>query len=340
MPMSPRDVVRAAVQFQTPDRLPVRMNAIGYDDVVGVSLRLDSERSKKGIGADEWGCVWGKTDVKNMGQVIGHPIKSLDQIDSHPFPDPHDPAVIASVETMLEKNKTANRYVAVDQFMILFERMHSLIGFKECLEGLATEPDAMARLADRIVAYDIERLRFVGDVFGSKIDSYSGTDDWGTQIDSFISPKMWREFFLPRYKRICDACKDYGWNVHLHSCGKVNRLLPLMREAGIKSVNLQQPRALGIETVGQAMRGKICFDSLADIQTTLPSGRLDEIEKDADMLLTHWAAPTGGFILSDYGDGEAIGASNDAKKTMLRAFLDRDPYAKKSGVQHPAYKVL
>lgn len=340
MPMSPREVVRAAVQFQTPDRLPVRMYAIGYDDFAGVSLRLDSERAVKGIGPDEWGCVWGKTDVKNMGQVVGHPIRSLDQIDSYPFPNPNDPAVLNRVKETIDKNKTANRYVVVDQFMILFERMHSLIGFKECLEYLATEPDAMARLADRIVEFDIKRLRLVGDKYGSAIDAYGGTDDWGTQIDSFISPKMWRNFFLPRYQRICDACKDYGWNVHLHSCGKVNRLLPLMREAGIDTVNLQQPRALGIKEVGAAMRGKICFDSLADIQKTLPSGDVSEIEKDADALLSQWAAPSGGFILSDYGDGEAIGASNDAKKTMLRAFLDRDPYAKKSGVRHPAFEIL
>jgi hypothetical protein len=30
--------------------------------------------------------------------------------------------------------------------------------------------------------------------------------------------------------------------------------------------------------------------------------------------------PTGGFVLSDYGDDAAIGASPDAKRTMYRAF--------------------
>jgi hypothetical protein len=87
-------------------------------------------------------------------------------------------------------------------------------------------------------------------------------------------------------------------------------------------VNLQQPRNLGIEEIGQRYRGRICFESLCDIQATLPRGNSDEIRQEAELLLAHWATPEGGFILSDYGDGVAIGVPNEVKRLMLEAFVE------------------
>ncbi|NIN68253.1 MAG: hypothetical protein GTO63_26815 [Anaerolineae bacterium] len=40
------------------------------------------------------------------------------------------------------------------------------------------------------------------------------------------------------------------------------------------------------------------------------------------MLLEHWSTPDGGFILGDYGDGEAIGVELEKKQIMLKAFLE------------------
>jgi hypothetical protein len=38
--------------------------------------------------------------------------------------------------------------------------------------------------------------------------------------------------------------------------------------------------------------------------------------------------PSGGFILSDYGDEFEIGAENNKKEMMFKAFLDLDPWKK------------
>jgi hypothetical protein len=85
-------------------------------------------------------------------------------------------------------------------------------------------------------------------------------------------------------------------------------------------VNLQQPRALGIDEIGARYRGRIAFESLADIQATLPTDRRDLIQRDVTELKEHWMAQEGGFILSDYGDGRAIGASDNAKLAMYEEF--------------------
>jgi len=340
MPMMPKDVTRAAIRFEEPDRLPVQIWSLGYSDIQGIGLAHDSERLQKGVGIDEWGCEWEKSEVVNMGQVKGHPLKDAARVEDHPFPDPHDPFVYERAREGIEEAEKAGRYVSIGQFMVLFERMHTLMGFQKVLEGLYLEPEAMGVLADRLVEYSVAKIGHAGETFGDRIHCFGGTDDWGTQTAAFISPEKWQEFFLPRYKRIYDAAHSWGWDVALHSCGKVNELVEPLMEAGVQMLNLQQPKALGIREMGGLFRGRLCFESLNDIQATLPKGDLGQIAAETKELLREWAASDGGFVLSDYGDGEAIGVPDDIKRYMLKTFLQEDPFAAESGVRHPAWKVL
>ncbi len=108
----------------------------------------------------------------------------------------------------------------------------------------------------------------------------------------------------------------------MHSCGKINDVIGEWIDVGLDVLNLQQPTLLGIEEVGRRYRGRICFESLCDIQKTLPFRTGSEICQEAGRLLEHWATPEGGFVLSDYGDGQAIGVSDEKKKIMWRAFTE------------------
>ena len=120
-----------------------------------------------------------------------------------------------------------------------------------------------------------------------------------------------------RYKRIFDAMHEAGCDVWVHSCGKVNEIIEGYIQAGVDVVNLQQPRALDIDEIADAYGGRISFESLADIQTTLPSGDREGLEDDAEALMTRWASPDGGFIFSDYGDDQAIGVPDPAVKPFM-----------------------
>jgi hypothetical protein len=102
----------------------------------------------------------------------------------------------------------------------------------------------------------------------------------------------------------------------------VNELVEGFIRAGADVVNLQQPRALGIEEMGRRYRGRVTFSSLSDIQASLPTGRRDLIEADAEALAEHWMLPEGGFHFSDYGEGPAIGASDESKLIMYRKFSE------------------
>ena len=317
MNQSPKEIIQAAIGFQTPERLPV--NGFGCDDIVGVDIK-HRERREKGKLVDEWGCLWEKTEVKNMGQVKGHPLASLSEHERTTSPDYNEDWRFEDCEGALQAAEREGKYSMVGIFMILFERMHSLAGFENVLAGLYDDRRNAEALADRILDAHICLVRNCQERFGNRLHAFGMTEDWGTQNAAFISMGLWNDFFLPRYKRLFDIMHEGGQDVWVHSCGKVNEVIQGFIDAGVNAVNLQQPRALGIEEIGRRYRGKIAFESLADIQATLPTGKPELVEADAWALAEHWMMPEGGFVFSDYGDDAAIGAAGDMKKTMYRAF--------------------
>ncbi len=167
--------------------------------------------------------------------------------------------------------------------------------------------------------------------FPGQIQGFSYTDDWGTQQDTFIRPALWAEFFQPRYRRITDAAHAAGWHVWMHSCGKINRFIPGIIEAGINVLNLEQPRLLGIEEVGRQFAGKVAFSSGADIQHTLPFEDEAGIRREAKLLLDCWGTPQGGFILSDDENDQDLGTPLEKKRIAFEAFLEYDRWKKSGG---------
>lgn len=325
MTMSSYEVVCRAIEFRKPDRLPLQFAVFGLNDFQHVGWNQIGVGDKKlPYTVDEWGCGWQRTETPNMGQVKYHPLADQTDLSSFRWPDPDAEAFYQGMEERFAGS--GGKYVTTGIFMLLFERMHALLGFERTLAELVLEREWMEALADRIVAFDLAVIDNIARRFPGKIHGFNFTDDWGTQQALFIRPSLWQDFFKPRYKKVFDAAHKNGWHVWMHSCGKINAILDDLVEIGLDIIEPQQPRTLGIEATGSQLRGRVCFASLCDIQHTLPFQPDDEIRAEAKLLLEHWATPDGGFILIDYGDGEALGVSLDKKQVMLEAFMNADPW--------------
>lgn len=327
MNMSSYEVVRRAIEFERPDRLPLCFNALGISDVHCVNWnQIGTGDSRLKETVDEWGCHWVRTEIHNMGQVKYHPLFHWDQFHKYVWPDPDNPLFYEGMEDRFADS--GDKYILTYIFMLLFERMHTLHGFENTLIDLLRGSRKIEMLADQIVEFDLGIIKNIAKRFPKRIHGLSFSDDWGTQQALFINPNLWNSFFKPRYDRIIDAAHKQGWHVWMHSCGKINAIIESLIDIGLDVINLQQPRALGIVEVGKLFSGRICFETSCDIQQTLPSKGDSEIREESSLLLKHWATPKGGFILSDYGDDESIGIKPEKKKTMLDAFLQADPYTR------------
>ncbi len=68
-------------------------------------------------------------------------------------------------------------------------------------------------------------------------------DDLGMKKRSIFSIEQFKEFILPYYKQIYQACKKNGMFVLQHSCGYIDKLLPHMVDAGLNGIQTLEPAA-------------------------------------------------------------------------------------------------
>ena len=281
--MTSYEIVRRAIEFQQPERIPIRFGSLGLDDVHGVSVGTARGWQPSQPGEDEWGCIWEQppadSGIVNMGQPKGHPLTLLDRMDDIAWPDPTDDSRYADVEATLVN--AADKYVLSGVGFTLFERMHFLYGMPGLFVDMHERPRLVHELAERVLEFPVGVAREIGRRFRGRIHGFGMTDDWGTQQTCFVSMPMWRQFFKDRYRRLFDEIHDSGMHAWMHSCGHINDVIGEWIDCGLDVVNLQQPRNLGIEEIGRRYRGRICFESLCDIQTTLPRGDSREIREEA-----------------------------------------------------------
>jgi uroporphyrinogen decarboxylase len=109
-----------------------------------------------------------------------------------------------------------------------------------------------------------------------------------------VSPRMVREFMLPRYRRICDAVRAAGVDIiFLDSDGDLGELIPLWLEAGINGL-FPFERAAGNDIVELRRRyGRNLLMSGGIDKRALPRGRA-AIDAELDRIIP--VALDGGYV--------------------------------------------
>lgn len=135
---------------------------------------------------------------------------------------------IAHANSVDRNDKFVTAFVAPG----LFEMCHHLMSMEEALMAFYEEPECMHELIDYLTEYELEYAQVLIDRLHP--DALFHHDDWGSQKNSFMSPAMFEEFFLPAYKKIYSFYKANGVEliVHHSDCYAAN-LVPFMIEMGI-----------------------------------------------------------------------------------------------------------
>ena len=89
-----KQVVKAAINFETPDRLPIIFDSFNVSDTHGVGWKqIGTGDHSLQHTIDEWGCGWERSEVENMGIVTGHPLIAWNNLETYTFLDPDDPTL-------------------------------------------------------------------------------------------------------------------------------------------------------------------------------------------------------------------------------------------------------
>jgi len=335
--MERKEIVRRAIEFDCPARLPfflgnfwndrLAAKITGFPNDVCDCWEMDRQQAGwyfDNAVEDDWGCGWAATEVKNMGQVIRHPLDDWCKLATYKPPDPKNPFYFARIEDGIRD--AGDRYVVLTSHFNLIERLEMLCGFARALQGFYLEPEKIHRLLDMILEFKIEHIGEAARRFGDRVNAVFLTDDWGSQHGTLVSAAVFREFFFDRYKQLFDSIHSHGWHAILHSCGKVNDFVQSFIDAGADVLNLQQPQLYGIKELGGQFAGKTCFLSTVDIQATLPRADAQTVRDEARELVENWSTPKGGLIVFNYGDSQAIGTTDETTEVMFRAFYDLREY--------------
>ncbi|MCL4206250.1 MAG: hypothetical protein KJ000_27520 [Pirellulaceae bacterium] len=173
--------------------------------------------------------------------------------------------------------------------------------FEMWMITLASEPDYVSALYEKLVDAWLDNLRRFVDAVGDRVQILQVNDDFGTQHSLFLSVDMYRRQIMPFYKRGLDWIHQHtDMKVLLHSDGAIFPLIPSLIETGFDILNPVQTSAAGMDPVRlkTECRGKMAFwGGSLDCQKTLPYGTVDEVVQEVESHLRVFA-PGGGYVFA------------------------------------------
>jgi uroporphyrinogen-III decarboxylase len=148
------------------------------------------------------------------------------------------PPVEFSDERWAPAIEHANSVDRKDQFVTVFfasgtfEMTHFLMGMEDAMMNLYEEPEYMHELIEYLTDYE---LRYAQQIIERiKPDALFHHDDWGGQASSFLSPDMFKEFYVEPYKKAYKFWRDNGVELIVHhSDSYAANLVPHMIDMGI-----------------------------------------------------------------------------------------------------------
>ena len=132
-------------------------------------------------------------------------------------------------------------------------------------------------------------------------------EDFGSQESLLFSPKIIREIFIPRMKRIIDLAHQAGAYVFYHSDGAIRPILPDMIAAGIDIHNPIQWRCKGMEREGikRDFGDKLVLHGGVDNQHTLAFGSVADVRAEV-LYNIEVLGKGGGYILAPCHNIQAV----------------------------------
>ncbi len=331
--MLPLERVKAALNFNSPDKVPV-FNLIA-GDVLPLLLTVSKKwkpgwnEGEEGIfphvrgsynwdrpqwakmpdfegnkwrnipheEIDEWGSIW---NMKGNDGNMGHPgravlldWKDYDDHISKYTPEADDPSRYQIGLTLKKKFNKDHYLMLIPPTFGPSQTVSGLRGFNTYLIDHQKYPKYLKKALDWVAEYHVDLLKS-SFKYGLNPHGIFLVDDLGEQKGPFFGPKMFRKHYESSYRRIIEESHALGVEVHLHCCGKIDPLIPVLTEWGIDAIELDSPRMSGYSDL-YPNRGKIMFWGCVNIQSIYTQGTPEETEREVWHMVRNLGTKNGGF---------------------------------------------
>ena len=318
-----REIIIQTLAYQSPERIAHSFEPSDFVWAGNTAKTAATDWAKDENGEwfryDEWGNRWGRLEDTSKGEVVQGALASIDELDKLQVPDFSNPADYEIVKTI--RVEQPDKYLIGGLPGFTFNAARKILRIDQYLLDLAARAEEVSRLND-ILGQAIADM--ILNYARAGVDAVMFPEDWGTQLRTFISPRMWKKEFFPRFKRFCDLAHDNGIKVFMHSCGQITAIMPGLIEAGIDLFQFDQPDLHGIDTLAKYQDDhSVTFWCPVDIQKVLQI-RDETIIRDKvkEMVDKLWRRKGGGFIAGYYSDNESIGLDPKWQAIACEEFLN------------------
>lgn len=121
--------------------------------------------------------------------------------------------------------------LTISGFADFFQQFVSMMGFSEGLCAIYEEREEVEALMDYMLEHSLYITKNL--IHYYRPNGYYLLDDTATKLNPFISPDLFEELLVPRYKKCLDIARDAGIPIFYHNCGRCEDLMPSMVEIGV-----------------------------------------------------------------------------------------------------------
>ncbi len=179
----------------------------------------------------------------------------------------------------------------------LWETMRGCLGDVCMLESIVFDPEWIHDFNRVYTDFFINHFRILIEEAG-KPDGVWISDDIAYNNGLFCSPKQLEEFFLPYYRQLTEFFHSYDMPVILHSCGRVEKALDIIVDAGFDAIHPMQRKA-GCDPLKFAERfsDKLAFIGGLDVMV-LEAGDKESIRGEVIQLIEGMKARGAKYIFA------------------------------------------
>jgi uroporphyrinogen decarboxylase len=224
-----------------------------------------------------FGWAAGKTSHGQAGPLAD--VEDPAEFDRFDWPDPRR---LDFAETLRALDEAGPHYRASGFWTPFFHDLMDFFGMEAYFVKMRTHPEVVEAATDRVCGFYYEANELFFDLAGDRVDAYFFGNDFGTQLDLMISPALFDRFILPWFVKLTGQARRRGYQVILHSCGSIHRVIPKLIAAGVNCLHPLQAKAahMDAETLARDFGGRIAFLGGVDTQRVLPLGSPEEVKRE------------------------------------------------------------
>ena len=176
--------------------------------------------------------------------------------------------------------------------------------------SLSTRRDYVHKIFERQTEINLANLQKIHQVVGERpIVAYLTGTDFGAQNSPVISPRIYRDLFLPFHKLVNAWVHQHtSWKTFIHSCGSVRALIEDFIAAGFDILNPVQTSAADMDPseLKKKFGDRITFwGGGVDTQRTLPFGTAEDVRREVRERIQTFGGG-GGFVFNAVHNIQAL----------------------------------